>query len=150
MDELQPSPGEKVIVLAILRSNAAILSGALTGALLAWFDRGSALATMDQRGRIAAAMGSLLLGAIWGYLAGIGPVYLFIRPGSREVIIARKSDSLPFILKAAFSGSFAGAFLASLFVVLNTSARVHILHVVAIAATVSIVVGFLMGYFATK
>lgn len=141
MEQPQLKPGEKVIVLSILVRNAAILSGALTAALLTWF----------ERGRVLPTMGYLLLGAVWGGIVGSGLVLFLFPSGSGEVVIAKAgSASLPFTLKAAFSGAFAGTFLANLFLILGTSARVHFLLVVSIAAAVSIFVGFVTGYLATK
>jgi hypothetical protein len=129
------NPGDRVVELAALAVSAAVATGAVAGACIAWLIKKSWLASV----------GAFIAGAVVGFAAGQLVARLLYRTGGNTKVVKVGSASLSATIPAGLAGGIATAIAVGLLALLIFSARSQALSLFGVAIGCGVVLGVLFA-----
>jgi hypothetical protein len=131
--------GDRVIELAALAISAAVATGAVSSAWILWLIKKSWLVSA----------GSLIAGAVVGFLAGQLVARVLYRTGGNTTIVKFGSASLSSTIPAGLTGGVVTGVVIALFAILIFGARSQALSLFGVAIGCGVVVGILLACFSS-
>ncbi|MBI5758471.1 MAG: hypothetical protein HZA46_08140 [Planctomycetales bacterium] len=129
------NPSDRVVELGALAISAAVSTGAVAGAWILWLIKKSWLASA----------GSLVAGAVVGFVVGQLVARILYRTGGNTAVVKIGSASLSATIPAGLAGGVATAVAVGLLALLTFSSRSQALSLFGVAIGCGVVLGVLFA-----